>query len=133
MWNIGKSGCVGQVAEMVAHAAVSPPSTTSAPAFHAPSAHLQQIARADQLEDSTRQLAAEFLVTLCEARDKAPGMMRKLPNFVPNLFETLMMFLMDIVDEQLWHGADNDQHEDEGAGDRFQLGQVRGCGGWERV
>lgn len=56
-------------------------------------------------------------------------MMRKLPNFVPNLFETLMLFLMDIEDEQLWHGADNDQHEDEGAGDRFQFGQVRGRGG----
>ncbi len=26
-----------------------------------------------------RCLAAEFLVTLCEAREKAPGMMRKLP------------------------------------------------------
>ena len=26
-----------------------------------------------------RTLAAEFLVTLCEAREKAPGMMRKLP------------------------------------------------------
>lgn len=82
-----------------------------------------QIARADQLEDSTRQLAAEFLVTLCEARDKAPGMMRKLPNFVPNLFETLMLFLLDVEDEKLWHGADTDQHEDEGSGDRFQFGQ----------
>jgi hypothetical protein len=26
-----------------------------------------------------RSLAAELLVTLCEAREKAPGMMRKLP------------------------------------------------------
>jgi len=40
--------------------------------------------------------AAEFLVTLCEARDKAPGMMRKLPNFTPSLFETLMLFLLDV-------------------------------------
>lgn len=81
------------------------------------------IARAEQLEDSTRQLAAEFLVTLCEAREKAPGMMRKLPNFVPNLFETLMQFLLDVEDSPLWHSADNDQHEDEGSGDRFQFGQ----------
>lgn len=44
-----------------------------------------QIARAEQLEDATRQLAAEFLTTLCEAREKAPGMMRKLPNFVPQV------------------------------------------------
>jgi hypothetical protein len=55
-----------------------------------------QVARADQLEDSTRQLAAEFLVTLCEAREKAPGMMRKLPNFVPSLFETMLLFLLDV-------------------------------------
>ena len=77
-----------------------------------------QIARADQLEDATRQLAAEFLVTLCEAREKAPGMMRKLPNFVPSLFETTMLFLLDVEDDPLWHGADNDQHEEEGAGER---------------
>lgn len=31
------------------------------------------ITRAEQLEAATRSLAAEFLVTLCEARDKAPG------------------------------------------------------------
>ena len=35
-------------------------------------------------------------MTLCEARDKAPGMMRKLPNFTPSLFETLMLFLLDV-------------------------------------
>ena len=38
-----------------------------------------QIAESDQLEEGVRCLAAEFLVTLCEAREKAPGMMRKLP------------------------------------------------------
>lgn len=38
-----------------------------------------QIAESDQLEEGVRTLAAEFLVTLCEAREKAPGMMRKLP------------------------------------------------------
>lgn len=31
---------------------------------------MMSVARADQLEAATRQLAAEFLVTLCEARDK---------------------------------------------------------------
>eukprot|EP00955_Chlamydomonas_euryale_P026549 280183-Chlamydomonas_euryale.AAC.1 len=75
-----------------------------------------QIARAEQLDDATRQLAAEFLVTLCEAREKAPGMMRKLPNFVPSLFEMLMTFLMDVEDDPLWHSADTDQHEEAGAG-----------------
>eukprot|EP00798_Chlamydomonas_sp_ICE-L_P025737 gene25737-11397_t len=81
------------------------------------------VARADQLEDSTRQLAAEFLVTLCEAREKAPGMMRKLPAFTANLFETLMLFLTDVEDDPLWHGADDDQHEDAGAGERYEFGQ----------
>lgn len=55
-----------------------------------------QIAEADALEDSTRQLAAEFLVTLCEAREKAPGMMRKLPQFIGRLFHCLITFLLDI-------------------------------------
>lgn len=55
-----------------------------------------QIAEAERLEESTRQLAAEFLVTLCEAREKAPGMMRKLPQFVGRLFQCLLNFLLNI-------------------------------------
>ena len=55
-----------------------------------------QIANHAQLEASTRQLAAEFLITLCEAREKAPGMMRKLPDFLGAFFDCLMGFLMDI-------------------------------------
>lgn len=38
-----------------------------------------QIAESEALDAGVRTLAAEFLVTLCEAREKAPGMMRKLP------------------------------------------------------
>ncbi|KAF5839603.1 armadillo-type protein [Dunaliella salina] len=81
------------------------------------------IARADALEAATRSLAAEFLVTLCEARDKAPGMMRKLPNFTPSLFETLMLFLLDVEDDPLWHQADDDKYEDEGAGELYNFAQ----------
>jgi hypothetical protein len=55
-----------------------------------------QIVEAEQLEDSTRQLAAEFLVTLCEAREKAPGMMRKMPQLVAHLFQCLVFFLLDV-------------------------------------
>ena len=55
-----------------------------------------QIAEADSLEEGTRQLATEFLVTLCEAREKAPGMMRKLPQIVGRLFQCLMSFLLDL-------------------------------------
>jgi len=57
---------------------------------------VMQIAEADALVESTRQLAAEFLVTLCEAREKAPGMMRKLPQINQRLFRCLMGFLLDI-------------------------------------
>lgn len=57
---------------------------------------LLQIAEAESLEESTRQLATEFLVTLCEAREKAPGMMRKLPQIIGRLFQCLMSFLLDI-------------------------------------
>jgi hypothetical protein len=38
-----------------------------------------QIANADTLDDPTRTLAVEFMVTLCEARDRAPGMVRGPP------------------------------------------------------
>ena len=55
-----------------------------------------QISEATELEDSTRQLATEFLVTLCEAREKAPGMMRKLPQQLARLFQCLVFFLLDV-------------------------------------
>ena len=41
---------------------------------------MTSVAEHADLEDGTRTLATEFLVTLTEARDRAPGMMR-----VPNL------------------------------------------------
>jgi len=84
---------------------------------------MMSVARAEQLEAATRSLAAEFLVTLCEARDKAPGMVRKLPTFASSLFETLMLFLLDVEDDPLWHQADTDEHEEEGAGDLYGFAQ----------
>jgi importin-5 len=59
-------------------------------------AAMLQIAGAHALDDATRQLAAEFLITLCEARDKAPGMMRKLPSFAEQIFQIMLKFLLDI-------------------------------------
>jgi hypothetical protein len=88
------------------------------------------VAGAEQLEPPTRSLAAEFAVTLAEARDKAPGMVRRLPNFAGRLFEALMGFLLDIEDDPLWHSAESAgaadgaaQHEDEGHGELFDGGQ----------
>ena len=63
---------------------------------HATLTTLLQIARTSELEESTRSLAAEFVVTLCEAREKASGMMRKLPQHLQDLFQCLVQFLLDV-------------------------------------
>jgi hypothetical protein len=42
--------------------------------------------------------------------------MRKLPDFVPTLFNALMGFLLDVEDDPLWHTADSDAHEEVRAG-----------------
>ena len=80
------------------------------------------VTEAANLESATRQLAAEFLVTLAEAREKAPGMMRKLPQFMGKLFHNLMVFLLDVEDEQEWHDADREEDESEGNGELFDVG-----------
>ena len=54
-----------------------------------------QIVTAAQLEDETRFLAVELLVTMAE---KAPGMMRKQPVFLNNMVP-LALQLMLVVDE----------------------------------
>lgn len=55
-----------------------------------------QVAEASTLESGSRQLAVELVVTLCEAREKAPGMMRKLPQFLDRLFKCLLTLLLDV-------------------------------------
>lgn len=82
-----------------------------------------QISETDSLDPGTRRLAAEFLVTLCEAREKAPGMMRKLPNFVERLFKCLISFLLDIEDVEAWHKSEDEKDESEGEGELSGFGQ----------
>ncbi|GFR44315.1 hypothetical protein Agub_g5527 [Astrephomene gubernaculifera] len=77
----------------------------------------------DNLDANTRQLAVEFLVSLCEAREHCPGMMRKVPNLARSLFELVMGFLLDIVDDPAWHNAADDSNEDAGAGELYDSGQ----------
>ena len=85
---------------------------------------MMTVAEHDDLEDGTRHLATEFLVTLTEARDRAPpGMMRKLPNFVPRLFNCLCAFLLDVEDEEEWHTCEKEEDGDAGEGDRYEVGQ----------
>lgn len=82
-----------------------------------------KIAEADSLDDATRRLAAEFLVTLCEAREKAPGMMRKLPQLVQQLFNCCVAFLLEIDDDPDWHTAEDEKNEDAGETELFEFGQ----------
>ncbi|XP_039139952.1 importin-5-like [Dioscorea cayenensis subsp. rotundata] len=81
-----------------------------------------QIAEAPQLEEGTRHLAVEFVITLAEARERAPGMMRRLPQFVARLFSVLMKMLLDINDEPSWHGAETED-EDAGEMSSYSVGQ----------
>ncbi|CAK9182059.1 unnamed protein product, partial [Ilex paraguariensis] len=82
-----------------------------------------QIAGAESLEEGTRHLAIEFVVTLAEARERAPGMVRKMPQFVRKLFEILMKMLEDIEDDPKWHNADNEDDEDAGETGNYGFGQ----------
>jgi hypothetical protein len=83
-----------------------------------------QIAEAESLEEGTRHLAIEFVVTLAEARERAPGMMRKLPQFVKKLFGVLLNLLLDIEDDPAWHAAVS---EDEDAGETTNYGFGQEC------
>ncbi|KAL2923922.1 Importin-5 [Bienertia sinuspersici] len=83
-----------------------------------------QIAEAESLEEGTRHLAIEFVITLAEARERAPGMMRKLPQFIQRLFGILMKMLLDIEDDPVWHSADT---EDEDAGESSNYGVAQEC------
>ncbi|GJP49341.1 hypothetical protein CLOM_g8564 [Closterium sp. NIES-68] len=85
-------------------------------------AAMLQIAESTQLEDATRHLAIEFLITLAEARERAPGMMRKVPHLVGRLFAVLMAMLLDIEDTPEWHAA-NDEEEDSGESANYEVAQ----------
>ena len=84
--------------------------------------NMLQIAEATELEEGTRHLAVEFLITLAEARERAPGMMRKLPQFISRLFATLMKMLLDIEDDPQWYSADTEE-EDSGETADYEVGQ----------
>ncbi|KAI0516391.1 hypothetical protein KFK09_009064 [Dendrobium nobile] len=81
-----------------------------------------QIAEADRLEEGTRHLAVEFVITLVEARERAPGMIRRLPQIIGSLFAVLMKMLLDIEDEPAWHGAETEE-ENAGETSSYSVGQ----------
>ncbi|KAH7435426.1 hypothetical protein KP509_06G064500 [Ceratopteris richardii] len=81
-----------------------------------------QIAEAEGLEESTQHLAVEFLISLTEARERAPGMMRKLPHFIGRIFAVLMKMLTDIEDDPAWHSAEA-EYEDAGETSNYEMAQ----------
>lgn len=81
-----------------------------------------QIGEAESLEEGTRHLAIEFVITLAEARERAPGMMRKLPQFISRLFAILMKMLTDVEDDPAWHSAET-KDEDAGETSNYSVGQ----------
>ncbi|XP_016499566.1 uncharacterized protein LOC107818124 isoform X3 [Nicotiana tabacum] len=71
-----------------------------------------EIAEAKILQECTRRLAIEFLLTLVEAREKVPGMMKKLPRFIDTCFTMFLNLILDIKDEPSWHSAEGAEIND---------------------
>ncbi|XP_070018692.1 uncharacterized protein LOC107811630 isoform X2 [Nicotiana tabacum] len=71
-----------------------------------------EIAEAKILEEKTRRLAIEFLLTLVEAREKVPGMMKKLPRFIDACFTMFLNLILDTKDEPTWHTAEGAEIND---------------------
>ena len=65
----------------------------------------------DNLEDGTRQLAFEFIVSFAE---KKPNMCLKLPNFVPMAVRTCMQFMLELEDSDVASWAQRFSDSDDG-------------------
>ena len=81
------------------------------------------IAAEEKFEEGVRHLAIEFIVTLCEQREKAPGMMRKIPQYIGQLCNILLKMLLDVEDDPDWHTATTEENEDAGNSDNFHVAQ----------
>ena len=58
-----------------------------------------QIAKAKNLDDGVRHLAMEYMISMSES---AATMIRKIPQFVDNLFPLCMEMMLDIEDDETW-------------------------------
>ncbi|PHT33261.1 hypothetical protein BC332_34947 [Capsicum chinense] len=72
-----------------------------------------EIAETKSLEEEIRILAVEFMLTLVEAKEKVPGMMKKVPLFTNTCFAILLNLTLDIKDEYRFHTAEPIWHSDE--------------------
>ncbi|MCD7457320.1 hypothetical protein HAX54_034869 [Datura stramonium] len=65
-----------------------------------------EIAEAESLGKWTRYLAIDFLMILVEARERAPGMMKRLPLFINRCFAMLLTLLVDVKDDPAWYSVE---------------------------
>ncbi|KAM3217882.1 hypothetical protein P3L10_022411 [Capsicum annuum] len=72
-----------------------------------------EIAENKSLEEEIRHLAVEFMLTLVEAKEKVPGMMKKVPLFTNTCFAILLNLTLDIKDEPRFHTAEPVWNNDE--------------------
>ncbi|PPR99753.1 hypothetical protein GOBAR_AA20923 [Gossypium barbadense] len=78
--------------------------------------------------EATAQEALELLIELGGrllmwwARERASGIMRKLPQFISRLFAILVRLLLDIEDDAAWHTAEVED-EDAGETSNYAVGQ----------
>jgi len=70
---------------------------------------MMMIASAQQLEDNTRQVAVEFLLTLAENK---PGMVRKIPKYLDTLIPIIIHMMLQVEDDDQWNqGLDEDDDD----------------------
>eukprot|EP01118_Nematostelium_gracile_P003268 TRINITY_DN1371_c0_g1_i5.p1 TRINITY_DN1371_c0_g1~~TRINITY_DN1371_c0_g1_i5.p1 ORF type:complete len:1087 (+),score=330.68 TRINITY_DN1371_c0_g1_i5:98-3358(+) len=60
---------------------------------------MQQIATAQGLDDTLKQLGVEFLVSLTESK---PGLAKKLKNYVQTLIHIILQFMLELDDDPHW-------------------------------
>lgn len=72
-----------------------------------------QVAQTADLSGGLRHLSLEFLVTLMEAREQAPGILKKVPFVYERLFGILLHMLLDIEDFPEWYTNSSDDGDTE--------------------
>ncbi|XP_016495357.1 uncharacterized protein LOC107814458 [Nicotiana tabacum] len=66
-----------------------------------------EIAESESLDQRARHFAVLFFITLIEAKEKAAGMLKRLPLFISRCFEMLLKLLLDIKDDPAWNSGEN--------------------------
>eukprot|EP00184_Porphyridium_aerugineum_P000216 CAMPEP_0184696160 /NCGR_PEP_ID=MMETSP0313-20130426/3546_1 /TAXON_ID=2792 /ORGANISM="Porphyridium aerugineum, Strain SAG 1380-2" /LENGTH=1101 /DNA_ID=CAMNT_0027154733 /DNA_START=266 /DNA_END=3571 /DNA_ORIENTATION=- len=77
------------------------------------------IASTTALEEGTRQLGLEFLVS---ASEKLPAACRKLPNFIQNVIPVALSMMLELEDDAEWYNKDDDD-DDNVEYSNFDAGQ----------